>query len=136
MPIPLPIFGCYTIYLRNTSGIIKAVPVWMPFADKASMGVVWSPHGFVGFIGHSRICYLDHWSLVPTISLPSQRSRRILGAAGGSSQTSKIQSIRRGGIRVPFLRIVNDLGCMLRTSNIYTPVYYWSVGRHLDLLDD
>ena len=89
MPVPLPIFGCYTTYFRNSSDVIKADPVHMPFIEKASesMAVGCNAHIIVVF---SSICYLDPWYLVLSILSSSLYSHRILGAARGSSQTSKI----------------------------------------------
>ena len=87
MPIPLRIFGCYTIYFRNPSEFFKADPVQMPFMEMASMAVVWNLHIFVS---SGSICYLDIWYLVFSIFYYSRYAHRILGAAGGSSQTPKI----------------------------------------------
>ena len=91
MPVPLHIFGLYTIIVRKASDIIKADPVRMPFIEKASMAVDWNLHTFVGYITRSgSICYLDLWYMVRTVFPPSRFSHRILDAAGGSSQISKL----------------------------------------------
>ena len=90
MSVPLPIFGRYTNYIRKASDIVKANPVRMPFVEKASMAVVWDPHNFVDCIRNGSICDIVHRSLLLANFIPSQYSRRILGAAGGSSQTSEI----------------------------------------------
>ena len=91
MPVPLRIFECYATYFRNPSNIIKVDLVRMVFIGKASMAVDWNSHIFVGCIRHGgSICYLKARHLVLSIFLPSRYSHRILGAAGGTSQTSKI----------------------------------------------
>ena len=98
MPVPLRIFECYTTYFRKTPDVIKAAAVdpartRMPFIEKASMDVDYVIHVFLGCINRtidiSNYCLL-HRYLVLCIFLPSRYSHRILGAAGGSSQTSKI----------------------------------------------
>ena len=137
MSIPLRIFGCYTIYFRNPSSIIKADPVRMPFIEMVSMAVDWDPHIFMGCIRRSgSICYHDLWYLVLSILHPSRYSHRILGATGGSSQTTKVQNLPLGVMGVPFRLTVNDLSYILRISNIYTPIWSWSIRYRLRLLDD
>ena len=95
MPVPLRIFKCYTTYFRKTPDVIKAAavdPVRMPFIEKASMAVDYNLHFFLGCIGPSdnNIYCLLHRYLVLCNFFPSRYSHRILGAAGGISQTSKI----------------------------------------------
>ena len=126
MPVSLPIFGFYTIYFRlgNASDIyqiIKADPVWIPFIEKASMAV----DCFVGCIRRSgSICYLDlWWYLVLAKFIPSRYSHRILDAARGSSQTSKISNRPLGSMGV-FLRLAtNGTRYGIGISNIVPPIY-------------
>ena len=137
MPVPVRIFRFSTTYFRNPSWDIKTDPLRTPFIEQLSMAVDWNPYVIVVCIIRSgSICYLALWELDPFFLYPSRHCHRVLGAAGGISQTSKAKNPPLGVRDVPFRGTVDHPCHVLRIpSNIYSPIWYWSVGHRLRLLD-
>ena len=132
MPVPLHIFGCYSIYFPKPSDVIKADLMWMLIIETVSTAVDCNPLIFVDWSRHMDITYnyRQVWYLVHSLILPSYYFYRILGAEGGNPQTSKIQSFQLGGMGIPFLLSVHD-PCHICVS---TPIFYWNDVYHLRLL--
>ena len=102
-----------------------------PAPHKSSPSKFVGPIFFLGFIKlRGRIWCLQDWYLVLSIFFPGHYSLRILGAEGGSSQTSNIQNLLLGDMGIRLGLIGSD-----HYIPIYTGMSCWSVDYLLRLLD-